>query len=429
MTEPSFPANLPGVEAAPSAHGVARNSAAIVVGQMLGNVLRTVGTLLLIAALPREEYGALTAVVAFVDPIRNLAVLGIDTVAIRRASASPADLPRVVGTLLRVRLGLAFLALTVAVAAGVTVRADAPGGWFAILCAAVGVLPGAFYGTVEASFQTRQQMRRLVLVPAASSAAVVATVAVLWSVRAPMPLFLAAGALGDVVAAALAWRLGRHELVGGDARLGFDRATARGLIVEGLPLAYVSVVVMIYSRAGFLLLERSSDLGAVADLGAASKLVNPILLVGSAVSVSVAPYATRLSVGRSLDEFRAFFRRFLLRVAVWVLPCVAIAVMTAPLVIRALKPEFEGAAIAFRWLAFGSVSMLVCQVSSSCLVGLGRFRAIAVFATLNLGVFLGLAIPLAPRAGAEGVAIATFAMETLNAVLQSALVFRLLRRG
>lgn len=414
----------------PSAGGVLRNSASIVAAQTLGNVFRTIATFLLIACMRREDYGAMTLAIAFVDPIRSLAVLGIDAVAIRRAVADPASLPVVAGTLLRIRIVLAAVAFAVACGAGWAFRSDAPGGAVAVVCAAIGMLPSAACGPLEAVFHARQRMKRLVFVPAAANVAVVVTVVVLWLVRAPFVLFIASQAVGDLVSAVLTWRLARRELpsiAGPDSALRCDWALGRAMLREGLPLAYVNVVVVLYGRVGFLLLEGPGGEGAAADLGAASKLVNPILLLGAALSASVAPYASRLAAQGALGEFRAFFRKFLVRVFLWLGPVVAVAVLAAPAAVRVLKPEYAEAATAFRWLGFGALAMIVCQVSTSCLVGLGQFRAIAVFATLNLVVFLALAVPLTPRLGAEGVAIATFAMEAMNAVLQATFVLRLLR--
>jgi O-antigen/teichoic acid export membrane protein len=273
-------------------------------------------------------------------------------------------------------------------------------------------------------------MRGLVLVPTASAVTVVVAVVALWLVEAPLPWFVAASSLGELAAAATAWAVARRELRdagGAPAAFRWDGALARDLLRDGLPLAYVNVVVVVYGRVGFLLLEAHGGEGPAADLGAATKLVSPILLLGAAVSASVAPYATHLAMQGAFDEFRARFRQVLVRILVWLGPCVAAGVFAAPYVVRALKPEYAEAATAFRWLACGALAMLVCQISTSCLVGLGHFRAIARFATLNLVVFLAMAIPLAPRMGAEGVAIATFSMEAMNAVLQSWFVLHLVR--
>ena len=73
----------------PTVRGAMRNSVAIVSAQAAGNVVRLAAMLALLMALEREDYGALTAAVAFVDPIRSLAVLGIDTVDLRRAAIEP----------------------------------------------------------------------------------------------------------------------------------------------------------------------------------------------------------------------------------------------------------------------------------------------------------------------------------------------------
>ncbi len=161
---------------------------------------------------------------------------------------------------------------------------------------------------------------------------------------------------------------------------------------------------------------------------AATKLVDPILFVAGALSVSLTPYVSRLTSTGGFDEFLGFFRRLVVRALVVLVPLGIVVSFGAEPVVRLWRPEFIGAAIALRWLAFGAVAMFFCHVSSACLVGLGRFWVIAVMATLNLGIFLAIAIPLVPSRGAEGVAMATFGMETINALAQVTIVLWILAR-
>ena len=184
---------------------------------------------------------------------------------------------------------------------------------------------------------------------------------------------------------------------------------------QGLPLAFVNVVVVLYHRAGIYLVERTDDLGAVADLGAAVRLTLPMMMIGAALAVSLAPYASRLAEDGAYDEFRRFFGRLVVRTVLIAGPVALVGGWLADPVITAIKPEYAGAIPAIRWMAFATVSMIVCQVCTASLVGLGTFRGIAALESVNLLVFLALAVPLVSSMGAEGAA-------ALGALLSGAFV-------
>ncbi len=436
----------------PSARGAVRNTLAILGGQSAGMLVRTLGTLLLIALLPRDAYGVLTAAIAFVDPIRFLAVLNLDTIAIRQATVAPRDAARIVGTLLRLRLALAGVAFLLAGAAGFLIRGAAPGGGVVIVCAALLLLPQGFQGPFEVAFQARQRMRRIAAVPALAGSVNLLAFVCLWRLDAPIAFYIAAPALGDAVGCAVTWRVLRRDLTewnksaelnksaesnesevsevsARETRLAGDASIARAMVRDGLPLAYVGLLTVLYTRIGFYLVEWSHGLGDVADLGVAVKLSMPLLLIGSALSVSAQPYATRLATEGRFDDLRQFFRTTLVRVIGTLLPVAVLAALVAEPMAQWLKPEYTGGALAFRWLVFGALWMLVCQFSSACLIALERYRVIALMTTFNLVLFLALAIPLTPLLSAEGVAVSTFVMELVNAVVQVTIVFCLLGRG
>lgn len=409
----------------PSVQGAVRNAAAMLAAQAGGHGLRAVATVVLLLALTREDYGVLTAAVAFVDPIRSLAALGMDTVALRRAAVAPQRLPVVIGSLLRIRLVLGALAFAVAVAAALSVRSAAAGGPVVVVCAALVIVPAAINGPLETVFQARQRMRRVVAVPAAAAAAYVALLLALWAAGASVAWFVAAAAAGDVVAALLAARLVRGELAGAPLRA--DAALCREMVREGLPLAFVHVVVVLYQRAGIYLVERTDDLGAVADLGAAIRLTLPLVIVGAAVAVSLTPYTSRVAAERGHRRLAALLPRLVVRAALLAGAAAFLGGWLAEPVVRALRPEYLGAVPAIRWMAFASVWMVVAQLATSALVGLGTFRLIAVLEVVNLAVFLALAVPLVATSGAEGAAAAMAGMQAVNALLQLTAVRRIVR--
>jgi O-antigen/teichoic acid export membrane protein len=402
-----------------TARGVVRNTFAVL-GQLgLSHALRLVSTILLLAALSRSDYGLLTAAFAFVDPVRTLAALGLDTAALRRAGREPDRLPEILGTLLslRVKLGAAAFVLCLPLA---LVRGGPPGSGLAVMAAALSILPAVVSGPLSVAFQARHRVHRILLLPALASAVYVGAVLALWAARAPVGAFVAAAAAGEAVAALALRAAARREV---REPLRSDAGLARDLVREGLPLAAVNLAVIVYGRLGIWLLEVDGGLGPVADYGAARRLSEPIVLAGSALAVSLNPYLSRLFAEGRGAEARLFLAKALLLSLLVLAPLAAAAGFVAEPAARALQPEYAGAVAAFRWLLAGSVAMFAAQVLSSSLVAAGRFRLLAALAFANLAVFVALAVPLVRARGAEGAAMATTGMESLNALVQAVLVF------
>lgn len=411
---------------APTAQGAVRNSAAVFVAQALGAVLGFVSMLVTLQVLRRSEYGIIAASVAMIEPIRTLATLGVDAVGVRRAAVDPTRVAAITGSLLLLRLTLACVALAIAAIFAFGFRASTLGGSWPVFAAAIVILPAAITGPFQVPFQATQQMRRLVALPVASSAVQLIATLSCAALHAPLAVFACIPAMGEVANALITRALVRKVLV---SPLTSDWKLARELFREGLSLAYVTLVVVIYTRGGYYLLDGGPDgKGSVADLAAANGLVSPILMLGSALFVSFTTFGSYLASNGRYAEFQTHFASFVRRVLLVLIPVALGAMLLVPWMIELWKPQYHGAARAFRYLAFGAVWMLLCQVSSACLIALNRPRVIAWMATLNIVVFFCIAIPLAPVLRAEGVAIATFSMELVNAIAQVSIVFALLRR-
>jgi O-antigen/teichoic acid export membrane protein len=399
-----------------TARGVARNTFAVLGQHGLSHALRLLSTVLLLAALSRSDYGILTAAVALVDPVRTIAALGLDTAALRRAGREPDRLPEILGTLLslRVRLGMAAFAVCVPLA---LFRGGPPGNTLAVLAAALAILPAALTGPLSVAFQARHRIHRIIFLPALAGTVHVAVVLALWAADAPVAAFVAAAAAGEAAAALAVRAAVRRELRAPLRRL---PGLARDLLREGFPLAVVNLAVVVYGRLGIWLLEIHGGTGPVADYGAARRLSEPIVLAGSALAVSLNPYLSRLCAEGCGAEARRFVAKVLLLCLLVLAPIAAAAGFAAEPLAAVLRPEYSGAVPAFRWLLAGSAAMFAAQVLSAGLVAAGRFRLLAALSFANLTVFVALAVPLVPVLGAGGAAMATAAMESLNAVIQAA---------
>ncbi len=241
------------IEAAnPTAKGAARNSASVFFAQVLGGLVSFGTMLVTLQILKRTDYGIIAAAVAFVEPIRTLATLGVDAVGVRRAAIDRTQIGRITGSLLLLRLTLACIALAVAAVFAFTWRASATGGGWPTMAAALVILPAALTGPFQVPFQATQQMRRLVVLPLIAAVVQLAATLTAGWLHAPIALFACIPAMGEVanaiVTRTLARRILAEPLVG-------DWKLARELFRQGLSFAYVTLVVVIYTRGGYYILE------------------------------------------------------------------------------------------------------------------------------------------------------------------------------
>ncbi len=407
-----------------SAKGALKSTLAGLVGQGFGRGLRTVVTLLLIQVMKRHEFGVLVSLQSFMDPLRSFSSLALEPVALRRIPLKAQSEAQIVGSVFYVRVVISCVLLLTLGSLSLTVWQDRPlGGWPLIICL-MGLVFSVTSTPAQLSFQARQQMTRLIWVPFWVSVAQITFVLVAWFYGATLWVCVAALALAELVNALLLWSAYKRHV---GVRLRFDRATTWGMIQEALPLAYMMVVSTVYTRMGIYIIERYEGMDAVADLGAASRLVEPIVFVAGIFVQSSLSYLSSLAAERRWAELHRFVMRVLGRSVLLLVPiAIVVSVWIAPLV-HLWKPGWVEMAKCLRWLSLASVAMLVCQVCTSCLIALERRIWLAVIATVNLMVFLLIALWLVPVLRTQGAAIASLVMESLNAMIQVVLVHWLLR--
>lgn len=411
----------------PTEKTVFSNTAFVFLAQASLAVTQAIVAVVLLALLDKREYGIFTAAIAWIDPFRALSIFGLDTIGLRRAAAQPEDLPKILGTLMSTRLLTGALSFCAAALISLTVRSSAESGGLLGAVAALAILSSSVLLPIQVAYQARHQVKRIAWAPAVGGLVQLGVIALLFWFDAPLVYFVAVTALADAVSSAIILRLIRKEL--GYVPWGTDRKLAKSMLLEALPVGYMQLVIMLYKRLGYYLLEAFKGMTAVAALGAATQIASPVNAVAGALAISVNPYAASLSAGQRYEELGAFFRVLLRKSVLVVLPISTVTALLAEPVARALDPQYLDAAAAYRWLTFAVIWMFMCQVSTAVLIATGHARLMAAIVTVDLIVYAGLAYWLVPIHGPEGAAMATFFQEMLNAVMQVSCVLWVIRRA
>lgn len=405
----------------PSRKTLLSNTLYVFGGQAGSAISQALAGILLLVLLSKYHYGVLTSVVAWIDPLRRLAVFGLDAIGLRRAALDPARAPEVVSTLVGLRAGISLACVLGVLILAPIVRADAPGGPVALIAAALVLIPASISAPLQVAFQARHQNRQLLGMPILSALAQVVVLGVLYLADASVVYYIAAISTTELVNAAFIHFMLRREQ--GAVWRGMDMPLAREMLREAAPLAYSYLVVMLYKRLGFYFVEAMHGIEAVGALGAAVQLSAPAVGLGGALSVSIGPYAASLAAKGQLSEIRRAAIKTVGKMMMVLGPLTLLLVVFAIPGAERFAPEYVDAARAYCWMSTAGIFMFVSRTATSIIVSLGKTSVMTYLVTFDLVVFTALGWALVRPFGPEGAAMATFFMEGINMMIQCGLVY------
>lgn len=191
----------------------------------------------------------------------------------------------------------------------------------------------------------------------------------------------------------------------------FNPSEYRKLIRAAYPFWLVSLLAVVQSRSGLILLNLFHGDRAVGIFTAAHSLVAGATILSGAVVNSMIPSLSRIYL-RSIPRLQAIYRRSLLLLFALGVPGAFIISMVArPLILWVFGPDFDEAAGVLQILSWAMLLAFLSSLSSGFLAGSNlqhQWLKIAVVATIvNLGSGLVFVPPL-QSIGAGIVAVLTY---------------------
>jgi O-antigen/teichoic acid export membrane protein len=371
-----------------------------------------------------EGFGEYAIVLALAPILLVFADLGIATLLARELVQTPERREELAATLLWFRLGasaavvLGCLGLYPFLPYEQHVRIG-----LLIACAGVSLLSLGSFATPF--FQVGLRLELVALLDCLTAALMVGLVAGVTvfdlGFYALVGAHAVVGVANVVVAALLVWRFWRPSLR-------FDRALARRLVADGLPLAAVIVLGLLHFRLDAVLLSLLRSPEDVGVYTVAYRFLEQSLVLPAVFMAAVFPLlAAAVRAGDAEDVVRKAFS-FLLLVG---LPLALVLVVLAdPLVALVAGEGFESAAVPLRILAPALVFTFVNVVFANLLIALNRQRAL-ILVSLG-GIVLNVLANLyaIPRFGYTGAAVTTVVSEAVGlcavfVLARRALPFRL----
>lgn len=359
-----------------------------------GKVVTTLIGLLTIAVLTRHlgptEFGYYRTVLTFVSFACILADLGLYFVVLREISRPDADVPRVLGAALLLRLlGTGSVLFASACAAlllpydGVVQRGMFLGA----------LMYTAYQGTelLAAVFQMRLRQGRYVFAEIAGMLlALVAMLGLAWVGAGFIPM-LAATVVGTLITFLLTWRFARGLQ---PFRLTLDLPLWRTFVAAGLPLAASHALGIAILRGDILVLSLLRPADEVGIYGVPAKMFEITAALPFMFAGFMLPVLTAAAAGRDRAAFARSLSDALAAVLMYGLAVILVFAFSGREVIRLIAGEaFVAGAPALAVLAFAMACNGISSVLRFALVSLERPRAVLLSDALGF-VVAALAYPV-----------------------------------
>jgi O-antigen/teichoic acid export membrane protein len=360
-----------------------------------------------------ENFGQLTAALAFVGLFAAFSDFGVNVVVARRGAQEGGLVDRFVGQSAGLTIGYSIpLGLLVTVTALMLYGADTSSlAWYVI-----GLLPYLLLQSLASSyiplFQASHDFRWF------GAAEVLSALVTLVGMAGISALDCGIWAYILVVDIAAAVRLVLVVLGArkhGEVRPRFAVAKWRSLLKESWQIGLTSVIGVVYYRADTILLSLLSSNYQVGLYGLAYRIVGVISTIPSLL-VTSSFYSVSGSVA-SRHEFKTHATRLLSRTLVLVTPLTVGGVLAAPEIIRfAGGLKFAEASWPLRLLLIGTAMLCVNTAVGAVLTAMHRQKTVLGLGGFSLIINVGLLIVLVPEAGATGAAWAFVIAEVFSTV-------------
>ena len=395
-------------EAIATATVVGRSFSFRLASQVLSALINVAGIVVLGNYLAAGGYGEYAFYYALVPLIASLSDLGVGVIITREVARDRTMGPRYLGDALMIKAvtGAAML-LVVGVTAPLTL--DPARALLVCLVTATAIIDfSQDVGMWTFRAHDRQDLEALLLM-VSQFIWLTGIVLCAW-LHAPLALILGSASLAFAIRLAVGAWLVRRAMY----RPVFapDRTRLLGLIAEGLPFGLAMFLVVLYGRAGVLLLKGLSSDADVGYFNVGYMFSQPLGFVSSAFNISAFPSLAR-AAQRGATAIRPTLRRAVKFQFLIALPLsiglFLLAERIIPLLFRG--GGFQQSAIALKIIGLGLILIFLNLMSRYVLAALNEQRAYLRAIIVGLVVNVAVSASLIPRIGYLGACVGLLAGE------------------
>lgn len=378
-----------------------RGGSAMVVGSIAQKALGLVQTVIVVRALPVDRFGAYSFAMAYALFVATLSDVGVDTVLTRRlARADGADSGVVLASGMVVKTVMVAASLVIATVATLLYDIDLRVPAIVGVATIIGTIPS----TLALVDMARLRPAAPMVIRTAGSILALAAVAIAALAGASVLVLVAVQTTTAIATGIALWvRTARRHPIA----LRFDRAEARSVLVEALPVGLATLAVVIFARVDQLLLGAMSTVRELARYGVAVRVVEAFNFVPTAIGAIALPALAHLDTfdpARARRLVRTGFRYL----AVAVLPLAALVTVSGgDLLAEVFGSPYRAAAPSLTLLFWANYFVFAWVLARQVLVAGRQGRSLAILAWVAAVVNVALNIVLIPSFGAKGSAAAS----------------------
>jgi len=382
---------------------VARNSSAVVIGNLSVRVVSVLVAILLARYLLVSEYGDYGFVVAYVALFAVVAQLGLEAVLTREISKDKAKASLYVGN----AISLSAVMSLVAIAASVIVSWVVwPGGRFVgyTFVASFMLLSGSLGSVCSSILSAELRMEYDAIAKVADRT--VSALLIVW-------IIYSHGALLQVLMATTASNLCSFLVVLASSRKfvrfrpRYDRGTMKYLLSQSWPLALSSELIVIYMRTDKVMLELMKGSEAVGLYTVVFRLTEALGILATALMISFFPLLS-YQYPRSETAHRRLYRLAFKYATSLIVPIATAGTFLAkPAIIALFGAKYAPSAPILQILVWAEVFIFIGIVNNRILISVNKQKLDLIFTGLSALGNVVLNLMLIPRHSYVGAAAAT----------------------
>jgi O-antigen/teichoic acid export membrane protein len=376
--------------------------------QVVSALINVAGMVVLGNYLAAGGYGQYAFYYALVPLLASLSDLGVGVIVTREVARDRAQGARYLGDALMIK-GMVGAAMLLVVGISAPLVLDPARALLVFLVTATAVIDLS-QDTSMWTFRAhdRQDLEAMLLL--VSQTIWLAGIVVCSMMHAPLALILGSATLAFTMRLVVGTLLVRRSMY--RPRFAFDGPRLRTLIVEGLPFGLAMFLVVLYGRAGVLLLKGLSTDANVGFYNIGYMLSQPLGFISSAFNISAFPSLAR-AARRGAEAIRPTLRRAVKFQFLIAMPMSVGLFLLAERIIPLLfhGGGFRESAIALRTIGLGLILIFLNLMSRYVLAALDEQRAYLRAIVFGLIVNVGVSATLIPGMGYLGACFGLLAGE------------------
>lgn len=391
---------------------IATNTLFQVVGKAGSTALGVLTTILLTWYLGPVGFGTLTFILVFVTLFGALADWGVSLITVREASRDLNSAGKIIGNVVIVRLCLAMVAGIVSVGViWLLPNYDFQTRYLTSI-ASFYLLILSLKTSFQIIFNVKMKMHNWSISELCSSVLTVSLILLVVLFKADILQVILAYMAGDLLAAGVAFYLGRRILPL-ELRIVSDKT--KYLLLEAIPMGAILVVFTIYNRIDTVLLSFYQGNTAVGYYGLAYKIFEVLVLGAAYFANSILPIISDLAISNRPRLGEVYRKSFVILLLMGVGVAV-LAFLFAPL-LPFVFTKFGPSVIALQILSLALVVSYLNHLNGYTLIALGRQWDSFLIAIAALIVNVTLNFLLIPHFSFVAAAFVTFLTEGLIVLL------------